>query len=269
MREPQSIRKSPSIPLVVVALICVAAGVTACGNASGDVVAEVGGSPITKTEVSHWMSTLAGGDYFELSGGHTVPAALASEPPDYAACVTSLEAVVASSPRAGSKPADLLLKCRQIYTALRIQALSYLVKIQWLESVYREEGVTVTEGEVQEFFKKVRVGLYETEAELHQYLLSRRESLADLMTITKLEALEQKAGNKIKAGGAQVAAQFSAAERKWTTKTTCRAGYVVEYCKQFKGRQTYAGTLPPAVLMEQVATLATGRCVNLAACGKT
>src|SRR5690242_17751751 len=78
---------------VVAAIVSsfVAVGLTACGGggggasgASGDVVARVGGAAITRAAVSHWMATLAGGDYYELSGRRPVPTGLVSDPPDYA-----------------------------------------------------------------------------------------------------------------------------------------------------------------------------------------
>ena len=69
-----------------------AVGLTACGGgsgSSGDVVARVGETAITRAAVSHWMGTLAGGDYYVMSSQHTVPAGLVSDPPDYAGCVAS------------------------------------------------------------------------------------------------------------------------------------------------------------------------------------
>ena len=81
--------------LAIVAASVVLVGMSACGGGSsgpsGEVVAKIGGTTVTRPELSHWMSTLAGGDFYEIGRGHAVPARLASEPPDYAACVASLQ----------------------------------------------------------------------------------------------------------------------------------------------------------------------------------
>jgi len=262
-------------PLISLTLVVAALGLAACGGSDpSETVAQVGASPITRTAVSHWMSTLGGGDYYELSGSHTLPAGLLSDPPDYSRCVSSLEAAAAPSARSGLTPAaaltptELLRKCRELNLAVRTQTVAYLVAAQWQASVDSDEGITVTEGEVQQLFKKVKAEEYPTAGDLRQYLESHRSGLADLLFILKLDVLQQKASTKLTAGGQQAATEFAAAGRRWTAKTSCSAGYVVQDCKQFTGGATFSGTLPASILMEQVAALVTGRCVNRAACGK-
>jgi hypothetical protein len=237
----------------------------------GAVVATVDNVPITKAAVNHWMGTLAGGDYYQLSAGNTVPEGLASEPANYSKCVANLEAAVASSPVKSTTVtgAVLLKKCRELYQALRAQAVAFLIKAQWLVGSYREVGVTVNEAELTAFFKRFQAENYPTESALHEYLAKRRLTLSDEMLLLKLDLLSQKGLQKINAGGQKTYAKILAAEQRWNEKATCSPGYVVEHCKEHKGGGTSYGSGPaPAVLMEQVAALATGRCTNLAACAK-
>jgi hypothetical protein len=253
------------LPVVVLALFSVClAGCGGSGGASGVVVAEVGGSAITRGAVNHWMATLAGGDYYELSGRHTVPAGLVSDPPDYAGCVARLEGAAAGSPTRGSKltgPA-LLTKCQQLYLALRLQAAAFLVRAQLVIGMAREMGIVVSDGEVLQLQKR-SIKSFPNEAEYLRDLASRKESVSDELLNLKLNLLSQKITQKF---GAEFGSKVTEGEQRWNAKTSCTAGYIVEHCKQFTGR--YPSSSDAAVLMEQVAKLATGRCINLPACGK-
>jgi hypothetical protein len=250
---------------------CVAIGaLAACGGGgSANVVAQVGADPITKASVSHWMATLAGGDYYQLSGKRTIPEGLVSEPPNYARCVARLEAAAASAPVKSPTQTGvaLLTKCRQLYQALRTQAVGYLVSARWFINLAREEGLTATDAEVTQLYNEIKAREFPKPAELRQYLASRRLSLADELFVVKLDVLSQKVQRKLASGGKQAIAKFTEAGKKWTAKTTCHAGYVVEHCKEYTG-QTASSVPAPSVLMEQVAVVATGRCINLAACPK-
>jgi hypothetical protein len=216
------------------------------------------------------METLAGGDYFELSAAHTVPAGLASDPPDYGRCIASLEAAQAGSPKKipGLTGTTLLMKCRAIYESLKIQATAFLVKAALLAVAAHEQGIVASEADVQRSFKQFKTELFPTEADQQQYLAKRRRTLSDELVVVKLDALSQKVEQKISAGKLTLAS-FLEAFHRWAARTSCSPGYVVEGCSDFKTKPSQYGSLQsPAVLMEQVATIATGRCTNLAACAK-
>jgi len=261
--------------ITVIAVTLVASCLAACGGGgdasgtSGEIVAQVGTTPITRAAVDHWMSTLAGGDYHQLSAKHTVPAGLVSDPPNYPACVAHLEAAIAHAPAGAPKPSGvrLLKKCQQLYQALREQAVSLLVNDQWTLALARELGATASDGEVMQLFKRVRAEEFPTEAELQQYLASRRLSLADELFLLKVNLIAQKMLTKLVSEGKQGQARLTEAGQRWTAKTSCRAGYVVQHCKQFTGPRR-SSSPPASVLMEQVAAIVSGRCTNLAACAK-
>lgn len=264
-------RKSALVFVTAGFAVCATVGLVACGGSgSGEVVAQVGGNAITRSAVSHWMLTLGGGDYYELSGRHVFPPGLVSDPPNYSACVSHLQAAAAGNPRASARltPTNLLTKCRQINLALKVQATSYLLQAQQLIAAFRDEGITANENETQQLLNKIKAEQYPTQAALQQYLTSKHQTLADLRLVILLDVLRQKQASRVLAQGKQAIYRFVADERRWIARTKCSAGYVVQNCAQFKGEQTYPGGLSPAILMERVAALVTGRCTNLAACGE-
>jgi hypothetical protein len=264
--------------LVIVAALTVS-GLSACANSKpkltatasanrSEVVAQVGEYPVTRAQVDHWMAHFAGGDYSIVSRNATVPDGLVSDPPDYARCVASLEGAAARSPTGGSRETgvQLLGKCRQLYQALRTQATSFLVSTQRTIGLGRDLGVTASDAQAQQLLDRAKAREYPTEADLRRYLATKRWTLSDVLLQDKLEVLGEAIIKKIHTP--QGRAKLSEAERLWTEKTDCKPGYVVEYCKQYKGGASYPSSPPPSVLMEQVTALVTGRCVNLAACAK-
>jgi hypothetical protein len=148
-----SVRGFRAMSAIATAVLAIA-GLTACGGggsqssseqskaAASQVVARVNGTPITRAEVSHWMTTLAGRDYYSVSHKLATPAGLVSDPPNYARCVAKLESVEA---RQSETAVQLLNKCRQLYQALRIQATSYLVGALRGIGIAHELGVDVSE----------------------------------------------------------------------------------------------------------------------------
>jgi hypothetical protein len=242
------------------------------GPSSGEVIAQVGSVAITKGEVNHWMSTLTGGDYYELSHGHTVPEGLASDPPRYGACVARLEAAAAASPHkvAQLTGVQLLTKCRQIYSAIKAQAAALLVAVEYVFGLAEEEGLHVSDAEVLAAYKQDNAERFSNPAQLASYRTARRVSLADELLLTKKNLLSAKLLTKLKRQpGGSLGRKILASEAAWRAKISCRPGYVVEHCKQFHGAPAPTAQNPPAsVLMEQVTALATGICVNKQACGK-
>jgi hypothetical protein len=258
------------------ALGCGGSGASGAGKSggalSGAVVARVGDTPITQAAVGHWMGTLAGGDYYELSGHARLPDGLVSEPPNYQACVAHLQAAAAGVPRQAPAPTGekLLRKCRELYAALRTQATAFLVKTAWTVAAYRALGVIVSDQEVLRRYVRWRAEHRLTsQGALDGYMASLRRTPADEQVILKLDLLSNKAQQTLAGGGRRQAAKLTEAEQAWTSATSCRPGYVVLHCKQYTGAPAYpTAQSSPAVLMEQVAALATGRCINREACAK-
>jgi hypothetical protein len=241
-------------------------------SGSDRVVARIGNVMVTRAEVNHWMSTLAGQLYFNLSHGHTSPDGLVSDPPAYTRCVSHLEAMAAAAPKRmpGVTGVLMLRKCHELHRALKVLATTRLVRVQWLIGLAGEQGVKVSDPEVLSFYRQSSREQYPSTAEAHRQLTAARTSVADELLVAKEKLLAHKLDQKIQAGGTRGQRRSNAAEKRWTAKTSCRPGYVIQYCSQFTGGEPSptASSPPATVLIEQVATLATGRCISAAACAR-
>jgi len=236
---------------------------------AGEVVARVGATPITRAQVNHWMSTVAGGDYYEVSFGHTVPEGLVSDPPRYGACVARLEATSAAAPSKANQPSsvELLTKCRELHQVLRLQAIALLVEIEWILGLAAEEGISASDEEVLAAYNKSTGERFANRTAVSRNQVARRISVSDELLLFRKNVLASKLLAKLKSHGEVV--NLSRLEARWTPKIDCRPGYVVEHCRQFRGAPHPSPSRPSAaVLMEQVDGLATGRCRATSTCGK-
>lgn len=253
--------------------VLVAAGCGGGSSSAGEVVARVGDTPITRPMLSHWMMTLGGGDYYQLSHKHALAPGLVSDPPNYAACVSHLEASLGGSSAGKARPttALLLTKCRELYQALKVQALEYLIGAQQTIKSYQEVGVTASDPEVMRLYQKVKAEEFPTETAQREFFAARHLTLADELFVVKLDTLEQNAQRQLTLGGKKQMARLIRSSAEWTAKTNCQPGYVVMNCKQYtaavKATEAAANVPSPAVLMEQIATLTGVPCVNKEACG--
>ncbi len=249
----------------VVAAMLAAVSVASCGGshgASGDTVAQIAGTAITRATLNHWMSTIIGGDFYELTG-KVAPTGLVSEPPHYTACVTVLEGYEAA-PRPGNAagaPAALRHKCEQLYRAIKQQTVAYLITADVAVGEGAEQGLTVNSSEIEQAFKRIQAVQFPTETALSQYLADRHWTLKDELYLVKRDLLSQKLTTKLKrkfnsAGGEQALAGYiRETRRRWTAKTTCRPGYVVPGCRQYDSQKATASSSDPSpsALIEELA----------------
>ncbi|HEV2974538.1 MAG TPA: hypothetical protein VGX69_06025 [Solirubrobacteraceae bacterium] len=211
------------------------------------------------------MATIAGGSYYELSGKQTVPEGLVSDPPNYARCVSRLEATAAAAPAKlyNVPTAHLLSKCREMYLALRHSAMELLIAVYFVIDLAQYLHISASDAEVLAAYRRSIAAQYPTPAALSASQVARRVTTSEELLLLKKDVLSEKILSKLKAPGE--AGVLKKAEAALAAKIDCRSGYVVEHCGQFHSE-------PPvpsgAVLMEQVAAIATGRCTNLPACGK-
>lgn len=237
---------------------------------ASQVVARVGTVAVTRGQVNHWMGTLAGQDYYDVSHQQTVPDGLVSDPPNVGRCAASLEAAVAAGRASGESPESgsaLLAKCRQLAEALKLQATAFLTATQLAIGFAEEEGARATEGEVKQSLDATVMREYGSEAKYDRYLAARRTSLSDALLEARLALLGRKVLAKLDTPVGRT--HYAQGLERWVTRVSCKPGYVVENCLQYKGEKASGGhTLPPAVLMEQVSALVTGKCANKAACAK-
>ncbi len=182
--------------------------VTAAGQAgsasvaqtsAADVVATVEGTPITKTYFAHWTS---------------VTAAL-------------------SHSKAHSKAAR---------AALKDQVLGFLITSQWVLAEAAHLGIGVSAAEVRQRLHQVTAKQFPKTSRLKRYLASIDETEADLLTRIKAELLESKIAQHVTAGKTAsteprlLLSDFQQSfDARWRARTSCRAGYVMEDCKEYKG----------------------------------
>jgi len=256
-------------------IVCVLVGLMAssgagCGSSgsSSHAVAHVGKVAITTAQIDHWMHTLIGGDYFELSHGHIIPEGVVSLPPDYPRCESTLQATSDNAPvKTPLNREQLSRKCREIYQALKLQATHFLVNAAWLAEIDRDLGITASDQEVAKLFKEFKAREFPSAADQKRFFTEHRINMVDELTVLRLDVLKQKNGKLLGEENKAKVQNLLREEQKWNARTSCQLGYVVEHCKEYTKSPTQIA-VAASVLMEQIAALARGRCTYPAACGK-
>ena len=249
----------------LVAALLLVATLTGCGGGSSSdpIVAQVGGTSITRGTLSHWMATIIGGDYDENIGG-PAPHGLVSDPPNYARCVAAIE-TLGEPNGSGESPKQLRAArehdCHELYKDLKQQALAYLIRSSWRIEEAADDGITVTDAEIQALLNKVKAEQYPSEAAFKGYLAGREWALSDELFLLKRDLLNTKVGDKVEAelrkAGLNRKALLRAlliheleASKRWKAKTSCRPGYVIPECSQYSGPESNGA---PDALLEQIA----------------
>jgi hypothetical protein len=248
--------------MAVIALT--AAVISGCGGGSGSggVVAQVGGTPITQATLNHWVATFIRGDYYQVIA-KKAPAGLATDPPDYRACVGAAKSLAPI--RNSGKPilgeAQLGRRCRQLYQDVRLEALSWLISVLWQKGQAAERGEQVTDAALERNLDKWAKEKYGTRQALMAYLDKKGWSLADLHYILKRNLLSELNLIDLHRKATRVTTDPAGIQKallkyllklnaRWTSKTSCGAGYVVWQCKEYTPRTS---TNPsPAVLFEEM-----------------
>jgi len=237
------------------AVCVIATAVAGCGGASGDTVAQVGRLAITKGALDHWMYVALGEDFLALSG-RAAPAALLAPPPGSSACVAYLKRIVPTHAdgQGAITAAQLASRCRQLYLAIREQALRSLIYAAWDEGQAAEQHVSVSEAEVRHAFARSRIEQDSARSSVAEYLDERHLSLSDAMSLAREELLQRKVQAKVernlagRLSGVELAKLLQVYEAQWTEKTHCRPGYVIYRCAQYKGPEGLLGPSPNSLL---------------------
>jgi Raf kinase inhibitor-like YbhB/YbcL family protein len=122
------------------------------------------------------------------------------------------------------------------------RALSFLITSQWVIGEAATRGISVSDAEVKDRFAQIAKQSFPKAGALKQFLAKSGESEADLLARVKVELLESRIAAKVTAGksGAQakaVLASFQKAfQEHWKHYTTCKPGYVMEDCSEYKGK---------------------------------
>jgi phosphatidylethanolamine-binding protein (PEBP) family uncharacterized protein len=121
------------------------------------------------------------------------------------------------------------------------KALAFLITSQWVLGEAAGRKLSVSEAEVKRRFEQIVKQSFPKAGSLEKFLASSGETEADLLARVRVELLRSRIAAQIAAGksGSQskaVLASFEEAfQRHWRGYTTCKPGYVMEDCSEYKG----------------------------------
>jgi foldase protein PrsA len=221
-------------------------GLAACGGGlSGDAVAQVGADSISKATLEHWTSVEFVTDR-ESNAQQPVPAGVVPDPPRYTACIAHLRpsAQAATKSQPQSSTARLRRECERSYQTVQQHVLNVLIVFDWQIEEAAHQHLKLTDAEVKQQYKRFIHERFPNQGELQRYLTNTGESLSDELLRMKIDLIGTKLTDKAlaKLGGINTPQQQQAFAsstteyiKRWVAKTTCRPGYIVSNCKQYKG----------------------------------
>jgi hypothetical protein len=211
-----------------------------CGGASSPVVVKIGDErSITKAALDHWTVIEALVTY-ELPLRKRAPKGAVPDPPSYTNCIAYLRKLDAGRLAGVPSAAQLKSECRRQRITLRNQMLEILITSDWLTQEAASKGVKVSDAEVKRALHKKL-----TTAALQKYLtfggLSEAEEVfllkRTMLGNTLREAVERPEHSRAQRQQAFIAF-YQGLQRKWTAQTTCRPGYVVSQCREYRAGKT-------------------------------
>lgn len=186
------------------AVFFAAAGLGACGSSSipGNAVVQVGDQPITNATFSHWLGVAAASSA-QTTGSKTPPKPSVPDPPSYTNCIAHLTATAPKPAKGQPKPtaAQFKTQCEQEYTALKQEVLGFLISSDWVLGEASDQGVKVSDAEVQKKFGELKKQQFPKEADFQKFLVSTGQTVSDLLLRVKLNLLSQKIQQKITKNG--------------------------------------------------------------------
>jgi len=168
--------KLPPRLLALGAFFVAAIALAACGGSSipGNSVAKVGGTSITKNDFNHWLRIAA-----ISSQGQTDPDIAAGkktaeipDPPNFTKCVAQKTQTAPTPAKGQPKPTTAQFKqqCQTEYNGLRDQVLQFLISAQWIVGEAKDQGLKVTDAEVNTQFETTKKQSFPKEADFQKFL---------------------------------------------------------------------------------------------------
>jgi len=163
-----------------------------------------------------------------------------------------------SLPASIPNEARLKIRCRQLYVAVKEQALSYLISALWRAEEGAEVGQSVSDREVARQVQELAYSEYKSPAAFRRLLASRHWSLADERYMLKRDLLDSKFLERLKrrlaalGGGQQTYGKLIKENvAKWSAKTSCSSGYTAWQCRP--GGSTAEADPSASVVVEELA----------------
>ena len=200
----RSIMRLLRTTMALCAFFVPAAIVAGCGDEGGipgNAVAEVDGTPIERTEYDHWLNVAA-----KSSGA---PNAAVPKPPEFTECVAQAKKTQAKPAEGQPKLTDQQLKdqCKQQYEQLRDQVLGLLISFEWIEREAADQGVKVTDEEVNKSFEEQKKQTFPKDADYQKFLKDSGQTEEDVRMRVRLDLLSNKIRDKVIKGKDQVSEQ--------------------------------------------------------------
>jgi parvulin-like peptidyl-prolyl isomerase len=174
----------------------------ACGGVPGNGVARVDDSVIKTNSFNHWLAVAAASSQAPGSpGGASVPDA-----PQFAKCIATKRQQQAKPAPGQPKQTDAQLKqaCQQEYQSLQGQVMQFLISAQWIQSEASDQGIHVSDKDVQKEFAKQKKQSFPKEADYQQFLKSSGMTQKDILLRVKLDLLSNKIRAKVTKGKSKV-----------------------------------------------------------------
>ena len=141
-------------------------------------------------------------------------------------------------------------KCALLREALQEQALETLISTDQLIGKAAERGITASDSEARRLLARLTKEEFPSQASFQRYLRITKQSLADQFYRLRELILTGKLIKAVTGGtGTPTPAQqreFAQVSKKWIAATSCRSGYVIALCSEYKptaGKPPAAGTL--------------------------
>ena len=187
---------------IIIALASTALVATGCGGGGssipGDSVATVDGTEITKKDDDRWLAIAA------KSGGQ--PEGSIPEPPEFTDCIANKRETLPKPAKGQPETTDDQLKeqCKAEYEALRNQVLQLLISFEWIKGEAEEQGVEVTDEEVQKQFEEQKKASFPKEEDYTKFLEQSGQTEEDILLRVRLDVLSNKIREKITEGDDEV-----------------------------------------------------------------
>jgi phosphatidylethanolamine-binding protein (PEBP) family uncharacterized protein len=121
-------------------------------------------------------------------------------------------------------------------------ALGFLLTSEWVRGEAAARHISITEFEVKQYLAKLEKRTFPKAGAFRAFLSSSGETEADLLARARVELLKSRTAAQVTSG--ETAAQSRTALirfegeflRHWRSYTTCKSGYVMEDCSEYRGR---------------------------------
>ena len=174
----------------------------ACGGVPGNGVARVDDSVIKTSTFKHWLTVAAASSQAPgTTGAVAVPDA-----PKYTKCIATKQAQQAKPAPGQPKQTDAQLKaaCEQDYKSLLEQVMQFLISAQWIQNEASDQGIHVSDKDIQKEFEKQKKQSFPREADYQQFLKSSGMNQQDILLRVKLDLLSNKIRDKVTKGKGKV-----------------------------------------------------------------